>query len=240
MNKLRAFVVDDDPVVRSLLASYLEGCECLELVGMSATAEAAVGEVMATLPDLLFLDVSLPDMDGYRLLSTMHRRPKVIMLSGDATRAAEAFDAGAIDFLLKPIARERFLRAVARAVGQRRDLPGATLSIPADRCQEIDLKCGRSLERVSFEDIRYIQAMGNYVKVFLNDGHVIANATMKEMEAAVPADRFLRVHRSYLVALDAMESIGVGSIGLNSGHIPVGVRYRRRVKARLDAMRSAA
>jgi DNA-binding LytR/AlgR family response regulator len=237
MDKLLVFVVDDDPVIREQLCAFIEGCDRLQLVGVAGSAGDAVASLMIFPSDLIFVDVSLPDMDGFRMLSALHRRPKVVMLSVDASRAVDAFDAGATDFLLKPISQQRFLRAVERVLHPHGDAPEG-LSVATVPHQELELKCGQVTKEVRFADIRYVQAMGNYLKVYLANGHLLAKMTMKEIEAALPAEHFMRVHRSFLVALNAMESLGSGSTEVQGRRIPVGVRYRIRVKARLDAMRS--
>jgi DNA-binding LytR/AlgR family response regulator len=226
-------VIDDDPLIRAQLKVFIEGSEGPGSVAMAASGAEALAMLQRTTVDLLLLDVALPDMCGYELLARLDPRPEVIMLSVDGSRAAEAFDAGAVDFLLKPISLERF----QRAIGRFRARAGGRQAVPRPTPEELELKCGRAMQRVRLADIRVVQAMGNFVKLHLSEGHLVANMTMMQIEAALPRARFLRVHRSYLVAMEAMEAIGADGIEIKGQRVPVGARYRPHVKAWLERTR---
>lgn len=237
MKTINTFILEDDATMRSLLKGYVERTPGLELVGMSGCPLEA-GALMSTIPvDLLLLDIGLPEFDGYRFLGTLPRVPAVVVVSADAGHAVKAFDHAAVDFLIKPFTQERFLKAVRRAVGLLYKPEPATAAATVTGSDTIMLKSGKRSVPVRLDEIDAVQSVGNYVKVSFAEGHLLASATMQAMEAVLPPDRFVRIHRTCIVAYRCIQAVDAHGVEWHGTHLPFGGLYKRQaqnsIKARL-------
>jgi len=233
MRTLRTFILDDDGAMRSLLKASVSRAPGLELVGMSDCPLRAGAEMTSLSVDLLLLDIGLPELDGFGFLDSLPRKPAVIVVSGDAVHAAKAFEHGTVDFLYKPFTQERFLKAVHRAMLQldpgilRPPSPGPGRDGPAT----ILLKAGKNSVVVRLDDIESLQSVGNYVKVHLSEGSVLATITMRGIEELLPADRFVRVHRSWIVAYRAIKAVDAHGVFWRGKRVQFGGSYKRQAQA---------
>jgi DNA-binding LytR/AlgR family response regulator len=170
--------------------------------------------------DLLFLDINLPDLSGINFYQTLIQKPAVIFTTAYPEFAVEGFELEAVDYLLKPFSFERFRRAIGRVKSGAEDVP-----------EHITLKVDKKTYRLAHADIQYIESIGDYVKVHLHDQVLIASETMKKLEETLPGDQFMRVHKSYIVATDAIQYLEGNRLSLADQKIPVGHSYRARVSA---------
>lgn len=245
MRTIGTFILEDDPVMQRLLQTAVERTPGLELLGMTGCPLQA-GAMMAGLPvDLLLLDIGLPELDGYRYLEALPRKPVVIVVSADAGHAVKAFEHAAVDFLYKPFKQERFLKAVQRAMAllshpAQPAMPGPAASNDLGNAHRtILLKSGKRMLPVRLDAIEMVQSVGNYVRINLTDGTLLAAATMHGVEALLPADRFVRIHRSYIVAYKAIHAVDAHGVEWRDEQLPFGGLYKRQAQAAIREHLSA-
>ena len=229
MKRLRTYVLEDDPAMQKLLCAAVERSPGLELVGTSVCPMEAGGHLSTAPVDLLFLDIGLPQLDGYRFLGTLPRVPQVIVVSADADHAAKAFDHAAVDFLYKPFTQERFMKAVQRAIVQHRHLEApAAPARPKESGDTLLLKTGKSNVAIPMNDIDAVQSVGNYVRVYSGSSHIVATSTMQAMDEKLPSDRFVRIHRGWIVAFKAIRSLDAHGVRLQELELDFGGLYKRQ------------
>lgn len=228
--QLRVFILEDDGTLRTQLRAFVQRTNGLVLAGECSDPLEAGALISQHPVDIIFLDIGLPVLDGYAFLRSLACPPLVIVVSGDTSHAARAYEHSAVDFLRKPVTYERFMEAVERT-RKRLLLPTSAdakkmVQGPLDRI--LDLHVGNSMEQVPIRSIELVQSMGNYVKVHTRDnGHLLAMNTMANMEDALPKAHFVRIHRSYIIALDAVSAVGSRSVEWRKGQLPLGGNYRR-------------
>jgi len=251
MKIIYTFILEDDAAMRTLLKGYVERTPGLVLVGTSGCPLEA-GALMSAAPvDLLLLDIGLPELDGYGFLSTLPRAPAVIVVSADERHAVKAFDHAAVDFLIKPFGHERFLKAIRRAdamlhrpepgslpaqgIGKRMGNDNGNANGNANTNGTIMLKIGKRMVPVRLDQIEAVQSVGNYVKVYLPDNHLLASSTMQAMEGMLPADRFVRVHRTWIVAYRCIQAVDAHGVEWHQQQLPFGGLYKRQAQASIRA-----
>ena len=222
---IRCIIVEDEALAQEVIRRHLERLPDLELAGMYRTAPEADAALRQQDIDLMFLDIRLPGMSGLHFLSTLQSPPLVILTTAYPEYALESYEFNVIDYLLKPISFERLQRAV-----QKID-PSRLVSREPDRPSEhhMFVKSGGKFFKVNYDDIVYIQGMRDYLKICTGDYTLVTLQTMGDMERQLPASRFIRVHRSYIVAISRIRSIYGNSITLEKGEIPIGIIYRDAV-----------
>jgi len=180
--------------------------------------------------DLVFLDINMPDISGMQLVQTLSPRPMIIFTTAYSHYAAESYNLNAIDYLVKPITFERFLAAVNKAVTA---LPGRSHLTMIDEDPAIFIKSGPQTYQVKVRDILYLEKNGNYITVHLKDSNILIRENIGDVLDLVPAADFIRVHKSYIVAIKHISMIEVHQLTVNNEKIPVGSTYRESLRARL-------
>ena len=223
----RCLIVDDEPLARDLLAQFIGQLPSLSLVASCPDALAALRVLHAEPIDLLFADIKMPQLSGIEMIKTLLKPPKIILTTAFSDYALDGFEVGAVDYLVKPFSFTRFLRAVDRVLDQTQATELAqqpTSAVPAFLFVKVD----KRIVKVRLSEVRYWQAFGNYVKVFLHDGRMLlATETMTHLETLLPADQFIRVHKSYIVALPHVTEYQGNRLCLNTTTIPIGDLYRK-------------
>src|SRR5215207_2981602 len=211
---LRSLIVDDEPLARELLRSMLSVHDDVEVVGEAGSGRAAVEAVREIEPDLMFLDVQMPGLDGFEVLQALgaERLPEVVFVTAYDQYALKAFEVHALDYLLKPFTRRRFAEAMEHvldrlALRQGGFEPGVAALLDAlraerERPDRIAVRTGRGVHFVKPEEVSWVEAEGNYVRLHTPGGTHLVRGTLKEVEARLGPRRFVRVHRSALVNLD--------------------------------------
>lgn len=214
--------IDDEPLALDIMREYVAKTPMLELKGAFSDPFAAIDFLKKESIDLLFLDIQMPQITGIQLLKSLPDPPLVIFTTAYSNYAIEGFNLDAIDFLLKPFAYERFLKAVNKASEYQsyKDRPAA-----AENSGFIFVKSDYQVVKISLNDIHYIEGMDDYVKIFTEEKMVLSNMTMKDMLKKLPAQGFARVHRSFIVPLARIESIRNKRIKIGEKLIPVGDSY---------------
>jgi DNA-binding LytR/AlgR family response regulator len=194
-------VCDDEPVARRILVNYINQTPFLELAGECENGLEVIAFLQKSMPDLLFLDVNMPVLDGINFLKTIQKRPKTILTTAYSEYALEAYDLDVSDYLVKPVAFERFLRGVSRAIE-----PGTTLTPKIEEVKaeisEIEylmVRFGRLVHRIHFSDILFLEAQANAVRIVTTQQEYRTYQTLSAIESQLPTNLFVRTHRSFLV-----------------------------------------
>ena len=235
MVKLNCVIVDDEPLSLDLLEQYISSVPELALVARCPDAFQALAVMRQKPVDLLFADINMPQLSGLSMVRSLQRPPLVIFTTAYPEYAAEGFDINALDYLVKPISFERFMRAVNKAV-KAAELAKLTDRTPHEEQNDpgsITLRVDRKHYRVAFRDILFAQAWGDYVKLQIISGMLLANASLKQLELGLPPNCFIRIHKSYLIALNRVEYLEGNQVRIGHFTIPVGISYRETLYQRL-------
>ena len=231
----RVVAIDDEPLALQLVKGYVEKTPTLELAGAFDNPVDAVAFIRSGDVDLVLLDIQMPDLTGTELARVIAGGPKVIFTTAYEKYALEGFRLDAVDYLLKPFSYAEFLKAVQKAEKlinlERKELPSLEI-----RNEFLFIRSDYKIRRIDFSEIHYIEGLKDYVKIFLRGEKkpVLSLSTLKALEARLPEDRFMRVHRSYIVSLETVKVIERGRIVYGEVRIPVTDQYREKFQEFLD------
>lgn len=229
---IHCLIVDDEPPARDVLRRYIETVPTLQVCGECANAVEAMSFLQQQPVDLLFLDINMPQLKGIDLLKILPDRPKVILTTAYSDYAVEGYDLDIVDYLLKPIQFERFLKAVGRAFQQVKMAPSATgVPVVEEPRKEgyIYLRADRRMVKVLLQEILYIESMKDYIKVVTTGGNIVTKQSITAMEAMLPEQLFLRTHRSFIVSVEKIKSFTTEVVQIEKTEIPIGKLYRHNV-----------
>ena len=211
----RALIIDDEPLARMVVTEYLQNFEQIKLIQECNDGFEGLKAIMQHQPDLIFLDVQMPKINGFEMLELVEQPPEVIFTTAFDEYAIKAFEAHAVDYLLKPFSKERFNKAVEKYLAQSQNtqttkqtenLLEAVAQSPAQH-ERIVVKTGTKIKIIPVQDVQYLQADDDYVSVFTRDGSFLKNKTMNFFEQMLDPRQFVRVHRSYIIALQEITRI---------------------------------
>jgi len=230
---LKCAIVDDSRLQRLAIAKLIEDHSSLDLIAEWNNAIETKNGLLDTPVDLLFLDIEMPILTGFDLLDDLENKPKIIFVTGKTKYAFKAFDYDAVDYLRKPLKRDRFNAAVEKALNQSKASSNEAALEDEDY---IFVKSNLKKRKIFLNNLKYVEALGDYVKLIMdNSDAVVVLATMKSFEAQLPSDRFLRVHKSYIVNLRKVERYNSKNIEIDNDQIPVS---RHKKGALSDALSS--
>ncbi|MFD2787451.1 LytR/AlgR family response regulator transcription factor [Hymenobacter rubripertinctus] len=230
---LRCLVVDDDALALQIVENCIGNTPFLAHAASCESAIAAA-EILRQQPiDLLFLDVEMPLMSGLDLLRTLQHPPLVILITSSKSYAVEAFEHDVLDYVVKPISYARFLQAAQKALEVAGSRAETAEPAPADAAFTF-VKVDSKLVKVQFEDVQYVEALGDYVHIVTGQSKLIVYSTMRAVEEKFPQALFVRVHRSFIVNLKRVQSIEDNTIVFDKKHIPIGQTYQKEVFQRLN------
>jgi DNA-binding LytR/AlgR family response regulator len=224
---IKCIIVEDETLAQDVIRNHLEHFDQFELVGVCRNAQEAAETLKQQEVDLMFLDIRMPGMSGLHFLRSLTDPPLVVLTTAYAEYALESYDFNVIDYLLKPISLERFTRAVNKLLNGR--LYPLTTKEPPAGADHIFIKSNSKFFRVNFSEILYVEGMKDYLKVHTPDYTLVTHQTMNDIEKTLPPRQFIRVHRSYLVAVGHIRSIYGNSIELGKTTIPIGINYKESV-----------
>jgi DNA-binding LytR/AlgR family response regulator len=225
---LKCIIVEDEVLAQDVIRNHLSKMGQLELLGVYRTAPEAQTALQDLDVDVLFLDIRLPGMSGLHFLRGLADPPLVVLTTAYAEYALESYEFNVIDYLLKPISFERFSKAVNKILDGRLYTRASTPTEAKDE-DHIFIKSNSKFFRVDFAEILYVQGMKDYLKLYTPDFTLVTHHTMNEMEKTLPSRQFLRVHRSYIVAIKHIRAIYGNTIELGKVTIPIGVNYKDTV-----------
>lgn len=230
MNKIKCLITDDEPLAVQVLEKYVRNLDYLELAGCCSNAIETINFLQKNKIDLLFLDIQMPGLTGIDFLKTLMRPPRVILTTAYREYALEGFDLNVLDYLLKPISFERFLVAVNKFLALKQYDPGtivpATVLQPQNNDSFIYLKADKKMIKVYLRDILFIESLKDYVRVKTNKQEIVTYQKISYLEEKLPDDRFLRIHRSYIVAIDKITSFNATTIDIGSETLTIGRLYK--------------
>lgn len=236
--KIRCLVIDDEPPARVILKEHIAQVESLELAGDCSNAVEAVAFLQHHPVDLLFLDIQMPHILGTSFIRTLKNPPKVIFTTAFRKYAVEGFDLNAVDYLLKPIGFERFLQAVNKVLQTSIAVPGkndhTAEIIPEQSHPFLYFRVDRKMVKVFLDDILFLESMKDYIKIFTKTKTIITKQPISSLEELLPADAFVRIHRSYIVAIDKIDSFNADTIEMGKNELPIGRVYKSEVTKLLN------
>lgn len=226
--KLTCIIVDDESLARKLLEEYIRQLPFLDLVGVCKNPFEAMQVLQEKPVDLMFLDIQMPGMLGTQFLQSLREKPMVIFVTAYSNYAVESYDLDVIDYLVKPVSMERFTKATLKALEekQKQEALKTTPSVSEPKAQQEDaffVNVEYALVKITIKDISHVESMKDYVKIFLTTAKkpVITKSTLKAIEEKLPPPYFMRVHKSFIVNLDKIESIRSQNITIGEHHVPI-------------------
>ncbi|HNY02171.1 MAG TPA: response regulator [Bacteroidales bacterium] len=229
---MNCLVVDDEPVAREGILEYIRQIDYLNPVAQCKNAVEAAGLLRKHPIDLVFLDIQMPGLTGIEFIRALADPPMVIFITAYSGFALEGFELDMVDYLLKPVSFARFLKAVEKAVSvlqaKRKDF-----SITSEF---FFIKCNSRIEKIIMADVVYVEAMSNYVIIHTAQKRYITYLTFSGMVEQLPADLFVRIHKSFLVAVSAIQSIGNTEVVTSLGTLALGRHYRNEVLERIRSL----
>jgi len=229
MNKIKTIAIDDEPLALALISDYIRKTGFLELTGEFDNPLDALDFLTENVVELIVLDIQMPDLSGIDFIKTLLHPPKIIFTTAFAKYAIEGFKVNATDYLLKPFSYQEFLMAVQKAKKQI-DLEAGSATKVETNNQFLFLKSEYRIRKISFSDILYIEGLKDYVKVYLQSDTkpVLSLNTIKSLEEKLPSDQFMRVHRSFIVNIQKIETIERSRIVFGDTYIPVSEQYKEK------------
>ncbi len=220
-------IIDDEPIAHRIIEGYCKNLPYLEKTGNCYDAFEAMQLMSNHSVDLIFLDINMPKISGFDLLKTMQQIPKVIVTSAYEEFALEGYELNISDYLLKPFSFERFLKAMNKVI----DYHQPTL-IPSSKKKKDSffLKGDKKIHQIHTDDILFIEAYGNYTKVFLAEETIISHEKISSFEELLPSSDFLRVHKSFIIAASKIKMIEGNRIMIREHFVPIGQTYKNRLK----------
>lgn len=226
--KLKCIIVDDEPSGRKVIEEYVSETTFLELVGKAENPLKAMALMDENKIDLIFLDIQMPKINGIDFLKTLKNPPMVILTTAFSEYALQGFELDVIDYLLKPISLDRFLKATHKAKDFF-EMQGAGLK-PSDY---FFVKCKNKFERVWYNELLFIEAANNYVILTTNEKRLITYLTFKGIEERLPAEQFIKVHKSFMVSLSKIENLDAEQIKIGKYMIPISRSLKDEVMQRI-------
>lgn len=226
MKKMRCIIVDDEPVARKILREFTAQVPFLELAGEFENAQKTKTFLHADHADLMFLDIEMPKLSGLDYLKRSTVDPLVILTTAFPEYALEGYELDIIDYLLKPIAFNRFLKAVQKAKEYNELRYNNTV---AANPTYLFVRSEKRIEKVELKDILYIESFGNYVNIHTGQKKIVAYLTLKGLESQLPAQEFIKIHQSFLVSFSHISAIEGNQVFINNKPLPISRNYRESV-----------
>lgn len=231
--KLKTFIIDDEPLAQKGLEDHISETGFLELVGVAEDPVEAMETLTTMNIDLVFLDIQMPKMSGIDFLQKLKTPPIVIICSAYAEYALQSYELDVLDYLLKPVTFNRFTKSVIKAKEyfELRQKGKSNLYLADDYFY---VKCNNTIEKINLSDLVYLEAMGNYVTIHTKDRKLVTYLTLKGVEDYLPKEKFVRIHKSYLVPIDKIQQIDADEVKIGEIVLPISRNYRDDLIARIN------
>ncbi len=231
MNQHTCLIIEDEPLARNLLTDYVKKVPYLNLVKACSNPLEGLEVLRTNTIDILFLDIQMPEITGITLLKVLQKKPMVILTTAYSEYALESYELDVVDYLLKPITFDRFLKAVDKA-SQRLN----TATVVAEKSSSepaatfVFVKDGTKLVKINFDDILYVEGLKDYVTIHTRQQKVVSLQRLKALEMQLPSDQFIRIHHSYIISLKAIDAIHKGDVQIGNTMIPISDSYKKQFK----------
>jgi two-component system LytT family response regulator len=225
---IRCLVVDDEPLALDILEDYISKVPFLTLVKTTTSAIEGLSLVQSDAIDLVFLDVQMPELTGIQFLKIINGKCDVILTTAYSQYALDGYELDVVDYLLKPIAFDRFYKAAQKVLQNSGNTNSSAPEVLAVQKNHdfIFVKTEHKIQKIYLDDILYIEGLKDYISIFTRSERIITLQNMKKMEESLPSTSFIRVHKSYIIALGKIESIERSRIQIGEKIIPIGDTYR--------------
>jgi len=231
---LRTLVVENSKVQCNIIARLVRNHDHLNLVATSSNAIDANRIIKNHKIDLILLDIEMPFIDGFSLMESMDQKLEVIIISGNSDYALKAFDYGVTDFLLKPLKYDRFNNAILKVL-KKQSYKG---NIIEEDVEFLIVRSNMKKKSINIKEIKWVEALGDYIKIITDKEKVTALSTMKSISDKLPNDRFLRIHRSYIVNLNKVEKFGCTTVEIDEHQIPMSRKQKPKLEFLLEKVNS--
>ena len=223
-NKLKCVVVDDEPMAREIIEAYIAKTPNLELMASCKNAAEAILFAQEDDVDLFFLDINMPEISGLSLAKIIHKKTQIIFTTAYREYAIDGFNLNVVDYLLKPIAFDRFLQAVQKV---------SLSEITATKNDFMFVRSDRKMVKIDFNSILYIESLSDYLKIFTTEKTIIIRETISSLEEKLPSKKFIRIHRSFIISLKNITSYTNEFIEINHKALPISRSYKESVLQKL-------
>jgi len=230
--KTKCLIVDDEPLARDLIRGHVEKLENFEIVAECSDAMKALNVLREKQVDLIFMDIQMPQITGIEFLKTLKHAPKVIITTAYREYALEGFDLDVVDYLIKPITFERFLKSVNKYYQANQDDVNVISNGFAEKVPEatfIYIKENKKVIKVYLSEIKYIEGLSEYVQIFTDKRKIITKTSMAQMEEKLSTENFLRIHKSFIVSISKIEAFTANTIEIHGKELPIGRSFKNAV-----------
>src|ERR1700751_5308265 len=226
--KLKCIIIDDEPIARQVLKEFIEDIDFLELIGQVENPLKAMSLLNENIVELIFLDINMPKINGIDFLKNSNTTASVIMTTAYAEHAVEAYGLDVLDYLVKPIAFDRFVKACNKALKFLESKQ--KVSVQTQKNDDyFFVKCGNQIEKIFYNDLLYAEDMLNYVMLYTNSKKLMVYITIKSLEEQLPADMFIKVHKSFIVNVNKIKSIEGNILDIGNEKIIISQSLREKV-----------
>lgn len=231
-NKIKCIVVDDEAVSRMVLEKYIAQTDLLRLVASCESAIDAIKVLQEDKIDIIFCDIEMPGLSGMDLIKSLKTAPCVVLITGKPEYAAEAFEFDVTDYIVKPVAYPRFLKSVNKAV----EFLNTKMPAREKASDKLFIKVDQKFISISLNEILYIEAQKDYVKIVTETNKYLTLSTMKGVEAKLPTNEFIRIHRSYIVRIDKISDLRPENLLIGKEILPIGESYKEDLFKRINIL----
>ena len=226
--EIKAIIVDDEPLARNVIIEYARKLPSLTIIGECNDAISAHNVMQKNQVDLIFLDINMPKLNGIEFLKTLKNPPLVVLTTAYSEFAMDGFELNVTDYLKKPFSFERFCKAFFRAEELISLKHSANNPIQIDKPNSfIFIKSDKKTIKIELSDLYYIEGLGDYIKLYLSDKKIVTNLSMKKIENLLPSEHFYRIHKSFIISLNKIESIEGNIVKINNTKLPIGNSFRQ-------------
>ncbi len=232
---IQCIIVDDEPIAREILENHLQKIDTIHVVSTCKNAIDAFNIINSNKIDLIFLDINMPEISGLSFARSINKNIKIIFTTAYREYAVDGFDLKAVDYLLKPISFERLLQAVNKYLNETISVnTGKKKELIYDKSDFIFVRSDRKMIKINFSEINFIESLGDYLKIHLLNKTIVTRETITSIEAKLPKNDFLRIHRSFIISINKIVSFTNEFVEVNKKAIPISRSYKKEVLRRLE------
>ena len=233
--EIRCIIVDDEPMAREILENHLQKIDNISVVASCKNAIEAFNTINSNEIDLIFLDINMPEISGLSFAKSINKKIKIIFTTAYREYAIDGFDLKAVDYLLKPISFERLIQSISKYQHEHHFLkPEINKDPRLDHSDFIFVRSERKMVKINFSELDYIESLSDYLQIYLKGKVVVTRENISSIEAKLPKSDFMRIHRSYIVSINKIDSFTPEFVEIRKKAIPISRSYRNDVKLRLD------
>lgn len=235
--KYNVIIVDDEYLAQKLLQDYVSKVGNLQLVATCSNAFEAMNALKDNEVDIMLLDIQMPDLTGLELVKSLEKKPAVIFTTAYSEYAVDAFNLAVVDYLLKPFDFQRFVQAINKAIGNvqpKTEIEAKATDTVSQNNDFITVKADYKLYKINYDDLLYIEGQHEYVTFHTTQRRITALFALKDLEGILPKDKFVRVHKSYIVSFKHIQDLDKSDVTVAGNKVPVGASYREELLARLQ------